>query len=166
MGIIMINVLERIVELREERHWTEYQLAENQVWHNLLFPRGTEKYASYYSFPNQNMWCFWDFHIAVFLEDNNQAVLLNERELALLKAASKLNSPQYDSLLHFLEMIWTHKKRQWNYLHCRFYCSQRESNPQLVLRSSSHYRKSMFFLVNISQATTWFYWLSCKSMSK
>ena len=37
---------------------------------------------------------------------------------------------------------------------CFYECSQRESNPQLVLRSSSHYRKSMFFLVNISQATT------------
>lgn len=106
MGIIMINVLERIVELREERHWTEYQLAEKSGLTQSTISSWYRK-NMLPTIPSLTKICD-AFGISIsqfFLEDHNQAVLLNERELALLKAASKLNSPQYDSLLHFLEMI-------------------------------------------------------------
>lgn len=102
----MINVLERIVELREERHWTEYQLAEKSGLTQSTISSWYRK-NMLPTIPSLTKICD-AFGISIsqfFLEDNNQAVLLNERELALLKAASKLNCPQYDSLLHFLEMI-------------------------------------------------------------
>ena len=102
----MINVLERIVELREERHWTEYQLAEKSGLTQSTISSWYRK-NMLPTIPSLTKICD-AFGISIsqfFLEDNTQAVLLNERELALLKAASKLNSPQYDSLLHFLEMI-------------------------------------------------------------
>lgn len=102
----MVNVLERIVELREERHWTEYQLAEKSGLTQSTISSWYRK-NMLPTIPSLTKICD-AFGISIsqfFLEDNNQAVLLNERELALLKAASKLNSPQYDSLLHFLEMI-------------------------------------------------------------
>ncbi len=38
-----MNVLERIVLLREERHWTEYQLAEHSGLTHLQYPHGTVK---------------------------------------------------------------------------------------------------------------------------
>ena len=86
----MINVLERIVELREERHWTEYQLAEKSGLTQSTISSWYRK-NMLPTIPSLTKICD-AFGISIsqfFLEDNNQAVLLNERELALLKAASK-----------------------------------------------------------------------------
>ena len=40
-----------------------------------------------------------------FLEDSNQSVVLSERQLELLEAASKLDKEQMDSLIHFLNNL-------------------------------------------------------------
>ena len=40
-----------------------------------------------------------------FLEDSNQSVVLNERQLELLEAASKLDKEQMDALIKFLNKI-------------------------------------------------------------
>lgn len=48
------------------------------------------------------------FNISVsqfFLEDNKQAVLLNEKQVKLLDAASRLNASQYAALLNFLQVL-------------------------------------------------------------
>ena len=40
---------------------------------------------------------------------------------------------------------------------CLYECSQRESNPQLALRSSSPCRKHISLSVNLSQGKSWFF---------
>lgn len=106
MVMIMINVLQRIIELREERHWTEYQLAEKSGLTQSTISSWYRK-NMLPTIPSLIKICD-AFGISIsqfFLEDCSQAVLLNERELSLLKASSKLDSQQYDALLRFLETI-------------------------------------------------------------
>lgn len=102
----MINVLQRIIELREERHWTEYQLAEKSGLTQSTISSWYRK-NMLPTIPSLTKICdAFDISLSqFFLEDHNQAVLLNERELSLLKVSSKLDSRQYDALLHFLETI-------------------------------------------------------------
>lgn len=102
----MIDVLQRIVDLREERHWTEYQLAEKSGLTQSTISSWYRK-NMLPTIPSLTKVCD-AFGISIsqfFLEDHNEAVLLNEKELSLLRASSKLDSQQYDALLHFLEMI-------------------------------------------------------------
>lgn len=102
----MINVLQRIIDLREERHWTEYQLAEKSGLTQSTISSWYRK-NMLPTIPSLTKICD-AFGISIsqfFLEDQSQAVLLNEKELSLLKASSKLDSKQYDALLHFLETI-------------------------------------------------------------
>ena len=40
-----------------------------------------------------------------FLEDSNQSVVLNDRQLELLKVSSKLDKEQMESLINFLNKI-------------------------------------------------------------
>lgn len=106
MVMNMIDVLQRIVDLREERHWTEYQLAEKSGLTQSTISSWYRK-NMLPTIPSLTKVCD-AFGISIsqfFLEDHNEAVLLNEKELSLLRASSKLDSQQYDALLHFLEMI-------------------------------------------------------------
>ena len=99
----MINVLERITALREERHWTEYQLAEQSGLTQSTISSWYRK-GMLPTIPSLSKICD-AFGITIsqfFLGDENQAVLLNDKQLTLLAAASKLTSEQYDALLDFL----------------------------------------------------------------
>ena len=99
----MIDVLQRINELREERHWTEYQLAERSGLTQSTISSWYRK-NMLPTIPSLTKICdAFGISISQFFLD--QAILLNERELSLLKASSKLDSHQYDALLHFLETI-------------------------------------------------------------
>ena len=84
--------------LREERHWTEYQLATISSWYRKnLLP----------TIPSLMKICE-AFEITMshfFLEDSNQSVVLTERQLELLEAASKLDKEQMDALIKFLNKI-------------------------------------------------------------
>ncbi len=102
----MINVLERITELREERHWTEYQLAEKSgltqstisSWYRKkMLPTipSLAKICDAFGIPMSQF----------FLENNNQTVLLTDKQLALLTAATKLDTHKYDALIQFLETL-------------------------------------------------------------
>lgn len=102
----MVNVLERITEMRKERHWTEYQLAEKSGLTQSTISSWYRK-GMLPTIPSLTKICD-AFGISVsqfFLDDSNQAVMLNERQVALLAASDKLNVSQYDALLHFLEML-------------------------------------------------------------
>lgn len=99
----MINVLERITALREERHWTEYQLAEQSGLTQSTISSWYRK-GMLPTIPSLSKICD-AFGITIsqfFLGDENQAVLLSDKQFALLAAASKLTSEQYDALLDFL----------------------------------------------------------------
>ena len=102
----MIDVLEKITELRTERHWTEYQLAEASGLTQSTISSWYRK-GMLPTLPSLIKLCE-AFNISVsqfFLEDNKQAVLLNEKQVKLLDAASRLNASQYAALLNFLQVL-------------------------------------------------------------
>lgn len=102
----MVNVLERIAEMRESRNWTEYQLAEKSGLTQSTISSWYRK-GILPTIPSLAKICD-AFDISVsqfFLEDSKQTVLLNDRQLALLNATAKLDSQQYNALLHFLETL-------------------------------------------------------------
>lgn len=102
----MINVLERITEMREERHWTEYQLAEKSGLTQSTISSWYRK-GMLPTIPSLLKICD-AFGISVsqfFLDDSSHTVLLTDKQLALLTASAKLDAQQYDALLHFLETL-------------------------------------------------------------
>lgn len=102
----MINVLERITELRQVRHWTEYQLAEYSGLTQSTISSWYRK-QMLPTIPSLMKICD-AFGITIsqfFLEDAEQAISLTEKQYALLAASSKLNSEQYNALLTFLERL-------------------------------------------------------------
>lgn len=102
----MIDVLEKITELRMERHWTEYQLAEASGLTQSTISSWYRK-GMLPTLPSLMKICE-AFNISVsqfFLEDNKQAILLNDKQIELLDAASRLNAGQYAALLAFLKML-------------------------------------------------------------
>lgn len=102
----MVNVLERITELREERYWTEYQLAEKSGLTQSTISSWYRK-GMLPTIPSLTKICdaFGITMSQFFLEDTKQAISLTEKQLALLEASTKLNQTQYDSLLRFLEVL-------------------------------------------------------------
>lgn len=102
----MNDVLKKITELRTERHWTEYQLAEESGLTQSTISSWCRK-NMLPTLPSLIKICD-AFNISVsqfFLEDSAQAVLLNEKQIQLMEAASKLNVDQYKALLTFLETL-------------------------------------------------------------
>lgn len=99
----MINVLERITELREQKHWTEYQLAERSGLTQSTI-------SSWYrkdilpTLPSLERICLaFGISISQFLDDNtNEVLLINAKQKQLLEYASKLDNEQLDALILFL----------------------------------------------------------------
>lgn len=101
-----MNILEKITTLREERHWTEYQLAEKSGLTQSTISSWYRKNLLP-TIPSLIKICD-AFEITLshfFLEDSNQSVVLNARQLELLEVASKLDKEQMDSLIHFLNTL-------------------------------------------------------------
>lgn len=101
-----MNILEKITTLREERHWTEYQLAEKSGLTQSTISSWYRKNLLP-TIPSLMKICD-AFEITLshfFLEDTNQSVVLNERQLQLLEAASKLDKEQMEALTNFLNKI-------------------------------------------------------------
>ncbi|MBE5940254.1 MAG: helix-turn-helix transcriptional regulator [Lachnospiraceae bacterium] len=101
-----MDILERITELREERHWTEYQLAERSGMTQSTISSWYRKDISP-SIPSIIKICE-AFGITVsqfFAYTDENVVTLTEEQLKLIKFAAKLNPEQYDCLLKFLETL-------------------------------------------------------------
>lgn len=101
-----MNILDRITEMREERHWTEYQLAEKSGLTQSTISSWYRK-DMLPTIPSLLKICdaFGISMSQFFLEDNAQTVLLNDKQRKLLDATAKLDIEQYDSLLHFLQTL-------------------------------------------------------------
>ncbi|MBD5486823.1 MAG: helix-turn-helix transcriptional regulator [Lachnospiraceae bacterium] len=102
----MIDVLEKITELRIERHWTEYQLAEASGLTQSTISSWYRK-DMLPTLPSLMKICD-AFNISIsqfFIEDNSNAVLLNDKQAQLIHSASKLDSNQYNALLAFLQAL-------------------------------------------------------------
>lgn len=101
-----MNILDKISTLREERHWSEYQLAEKSGLTQSTISSWYRK-NMIPSIPSLSKICdaFGITLSQFFLDDSNKTVLLNSEQLELLEHASKLNSKQYAALLCFLESL-------------------------------------------------------------
>lgn len=101
-----MNILNKITELREERHWTEYQLAEKSGLTQSTISSWYRK-DMLPSITSLTKICD-AFGITIsqfFLENENEAVLLNDKQRQLIDYASRLTSEQYDALLCFLQLL-------------------------------------------------------------
>lgn len=101
-----MDVLERITKLREERCWSEYQLAEKSGLTQSTISSWYRK-NMLPSIPSLKKICS-AFGISLsqfFLEDSNRTVVLNDTQLELLNTLSKLDGIQLNALLEFLKTL-------------------------------------------------------------
>lgn len=101
-----MDILSKITELREERHWSEYQLAERSGLTQSTISSWYRKNIVP-SVPSLARICdaFGLSLSQFFLEDETHAVLLSDRQAQLIEAAARLSTEQYDSLLQFLQSL-------------------------------------------------------------
>lgn len=102
----MINVLDRITELREEKNWTEYQLAERSGLTQSTISSWYRK-KMYPTLPSLEKICIaFDISLSQFFDTGeSEATFLNSRQQQLIKTAERLSTEQYISLLNFLEKL-------------------------------------------------------------
>lgn len=101
-----MDILKRIVDLRKERNWTESQLAEQSGLTQSTISSWYRK-NMLPTIPSLTKLCdaFGITLSQFFLEDECKTTTLNEQQLRLMYYAAKLNSEQYEALLHFLELL-------------------------------------------------------------
>lgn len=101
-----MDILKRIVDLRKERNWTEYQLAEHSGLTQSTISSWYRK-DMLPTIPSLTKICdaFGITLSQFFLEDENKTTVLNEQQLRLMYYAAKLNKEQYDALLAFLKLL-------------------------------------------------------------
>lgn len=101
-----MNVLDRIVEMREERHWTEYQLAEKSGLTQSTISSWYRK-NMLPTIPSLIKICD-AFEITLsqfFQEDTKLCVELTEKQKRLLEVTGRLTSEQFDALLQFIQTL-------------------------------------------------------------
>lgn len=101
-----MDILVKITTMRMERHWTEYQLAEKSGLTQSTISSWYRK-NMLPSIPSLEKICdaFGITLSQFFLEDTNKTVLLNDNQIKLLYAASKLDNEQLDALMKFLNTL-------------------------------------------------------------
>lgn len=101
-----MDILDKITELREERHWTEYQLAEKSGLTQSTISSWYRK-GILPSIPSLEKICdaFGLSLSQFFIEEESQAIVPSSRQAALLAYAARLDSDQYDALLKFLQSL-------------------------------------------------------------
>ena len=101
-----MDVLDRILELRKERNWSEYRLAEESgITQSTI--------SSWYrknmipTIPSLSRICdAFDITLSqFFLEDKEHTVFVNDIQIELLKSAEKLNEEQMRQLITFLNIL-------------------------------------------------------------
>lgn len=101
-----MDILDKITKLREERHWSEYQLAEKSGLTQSTISSWYRK-DMLPSIPSLSKICD-AFGISIsqfFLEDSDKTLLLNEKQIKILNSTSKLKDKQLDALLDFLNTL-------------------------------------------------------------
>ena len=102
----MINVLERITELREKKHWSEYQLAEHSGLTQSTISSWYRKNILP-TLPSLERICIaFGISMTQFFDDSSTELsLINQNQKKLLECASKLDNEQFDALVQFLDKI-------------------------------------------------------------
>lgn len=101
-----MDVLARIIELRDARGWSEYQLAEKSGMAQSTISSWYRK-RMLPTIPSLEKICdAFDITLAqFFIENPNESVTLNEKQLCLLNSCVKLSPEQFDALLHFIDTL-------------------------------------------------------------
>lgn len=101
-----MDVLARIIELRDARGWSEYQLAEKSGMAQSTISSWYRK-RMLPTIPSLEKICdAFDITLAqFFIENPDEAVTLNEKQLCLLNSCVKLSPEQFDALLHFINTL-------------------------------------------------------------
>lgn len=102
----LMDILEKITKLREERHWSEYQLAEKSGLTQSTISSWYRK-NTLPSIPSLAKICnAFDISLSqFFLENNDKTVYLNEQQLDILDSISRLTKNQQQTLLNFLKTL-------------------------------------------------------------
>lgn len=97
-----MDILKRIVDLRTERNWTEYQLAERSGLTQSTISSWYRK-NMLPTIPSLSKICdaFGITLSQFFLEDESKITTLSEQQLH----AAKLNPEQYEALVAFLKLL-------------------------------------------------------------
>jgi transcriptional regulator with XRE-family HTH domain len=101
-----MDILNNITKLREERHWTEYQLAERSGLTQSTISSWYRK-NMLPSITSLSKICD-AFGITIsqfFFDDDDSNRILNKKQQQLIEYASKLTPEQYDALLLFLQTL-------------------------------------------------------------
>lgn len=101
-----MDILDKITNLRETRHLSEYQLAEKSGLTQSTISAWYRKNIMP-SIPSLTKICD-AFGISIsqfFLDDNDNTIQLNDKQIELLQSFSKLDDVQADKLLDFLRTL-------------------------------------------------------------
>ena len=101
-----MDVLDRIVKMREERHWTEYQLAEKSGLTQSTISSWYRK-NMLPTIPSLIKICD-AFEVTLsqfFKEEEAVYVEVTEKQKRLLDAAGKMSNEQYEALISFMQTL-------------------------------------------------------------
>lgn len=101
-----MNILDKITQLRLERGWSEYQLAEKSGLTQSTISSWYRK-NMLPTIPSLSKICD-AFGISLsqfFLENDDCTIQINDQQQRLLEYAARLNPTQYEALLCFLNTL-------------------------------------------------------------
>ena len=101
-----MNVLDRIVELRTAKGWSEYQLAEEAGMTQSTISSWYRRHMTP-SVPSLERICdAFDISLSqFFMESGSQPIVLTDKQVELINATNKLSPEQLDNLLIFLNSL-------------------------------------------------------------
>lgn len=101
-----MDILDKITQFRLERNWSEYQLAEESGLTQSTISSWYRK-NMLPSIASLSKICdaFGITLSQFFLEEDDNTTLLTDQQRQLLYYAAKLNSKQYEALIHFLKLL-------------------------------------------------------------
>ena len=100
-----MNVLERILQLRQERSWSEYKLSEESGIAQTTISSWFRKNI-YPSIPSLEKICkAYNISLAQFFNFDNEAVSLNEDQITLLNNWNRLTEEQKQAVLNLIKTM-------------------------------------------------------------
>lgn len=101
-----MNVLDKIVQLREARNWSEYQLAERSGLTQSTISSWYRK-NMLPTIPSLQKICdAFDITLSqFFLDQNDNTLVLTDTQLQLLNSTAKLQPEQYQALIKFIDTL-------------------------------------------------------------
>lgn len=100
-----MTVLERILQLRNERNWSEYRLAEESGIAQTTISSWFKKDV-YPSIPSLEKICkAYGISLAQFFNYDNEPVTLTQEQFELLESYNRLNREQQKAVCELLRLI-------------------------------------------------------------